>query len=109
MSRSIGDVGLSGAIIPTPDVFVLQLIDDDDDWPHGYSRGCTQRFVMASDGLWNYVSNETAGRLAARTCADGSPARSPKQAVGMLMEHCLQHGGYHDDVTILVVDVTIPS
>jgi serine/threonine protein phosphatase PrpC len=113
MSRSIGDVGLSGAIIPTPDVFVLPLIDDDDDIdnsrPHGYSRGCTQRFVMASDGLWNYVSNETAGRLAARACVDGSPARSPKQAVSELMEHCLQHGGYHDDVTILVVDVTISS
>lgn len=33
----------------------------------------------------------------------------PKQAVSELMEHCLQHGGYRDDVTILVDDVTIPS
>jgi hypothetical protein len=47
MSRSIGDVGLSGAIIPTPDVFVLHvpLIDDDDDNDNGrsqgYSRCCT--------------------------------------------------------------------
>jgi serine/threonine protein phosphatase PrpC len=61
------------------------------------------------DGLWNYFSNETSGRLAARTCVDGSPARSPEQAVSELMEHCLQHGGYYDDMTILMVDVTIPS
>jgi serine/threonine protein phosphatase PrpC len=101
VSRSIGDMGFCGAIIPTPDVFVLPLMDND--------CCCTQRFIVASDGLWDCVSNETAGRLAARTCVDGSPARSPRQAVSELMEHCLQHGGYYDDVTILVVDVTIPS
>lgn len=106
VSRTIGDVGQCRAIIPTPDVFVLPLMNDDDD---DNDRGCTQRFVMASDGLWTYVSNEAAGMLAARTCVDGLSTRSPKQAVSELMEHCLQHGGYHDDVTILVVDVTIPS
>jgi serine/threonine protein phosphatase PrpC len=98
-------------MLPTPDVFILPLMNDDKEigQPHGCGRGCTQRFVIASDGLWNYVSIETAGRLAARTCVDGSPARSPKQAVSELMEHCLQHEGHYDDVTALVVDVTIPS
>jgi serine/threonine protein phosphatase PrpC len=101
VSRSIGDVGLCGAIIPTPDVFQLPL-------DCGGQPCCpgTHRFVLASDGLWDFVSNETVGRLAGRTFVDGPRERTPKQAGSELMAHCLQHGGYKDDVTILVVDVT---
>lgn len=101
-SRSIGDIGMSTAIVPTPDIYIMPLTEPE---MSGEKNGCTsccrtQRFVLASDGLWDYVNNETVGRLAARD------KRSSKDAATRLLKHCLKHGGNRDDVTIMVVDVT---
>jgi serine/threonine protein phosphatase PrpC len=61
----------------------------------------TQHSVMASDGLWDCASQESAGRLADRTRVDDSQTRSHKQHVSQQTEHCLQHVAYQDDVIIL--------
>jgi serine/threonine protein phosphatase PrpC len=73
----------------------------------------TQRFILACDGLYDVMSNEDVGRFAARRQRRGDPGGvevevivSPKEAATIIMEECLRNGGYMDDVTIIVFDVT---
>jgi serine/threonine protein phosphatase PrpC len=110
LSRDIGDVAFCKGVIPTPDVFLLKLDDvkKNNDGTVGVPREpTTHRFVIASDGLWDFVSNEQVGLLAARIDdADGSVV-DPHAAVRKVMEFCLGHEGYFDDVTIIIMDVTV--
>lgn len=69
MSRAIGDNYLKPYVIPNPEVTVIDRISDDE---------C---LILASDGLWDVVSNETAVSVA-RMCLKNaekppSPPRSP--------------------------------
>lgn len=105
LSRSIGDLGCCPGVIPTPDVFIVPLTASPS------SKDCTntRRFVIASDGLWDFVDTETVGKLAAQA-RDSTPGThhtsSPKDAAAEILEYCMARGGTQDDVTILVVDVT---
>jgi serine/threonine protein phosphatase PrpC len=132
LSRDIGDVAFCRAAIATPDVFVVKIapppcdtmysnsnddLDDDDASTSSSSTDappppCTTcRFVLASDGVWDVMSNETVGQLAARypngNIGEGSEEISPSLAATSIMKECLPHKGYLDDVTILVVDVIV--
>jgi serine/threonine protein phosphatase PrpC len=92
-------VGFCRSVIPTPDVFRTDLLS-----------GTTQRFVIASDGLWDTVSNDVVGLLARRGTeagADDDAVVDPRKAVTDIIQHCLRKEGLLDDVTILVIDVTI--
>jgi serine/threonine protein phosphatase PrpC len=113
------------AVICTPDVFRVPL---------NISTKRAQRFVVASDGLWDVLSNEKVGELAARyqvpspdnqnqrpssikrlsfstksavapMVGDQTEFVAPSVAAAKILEHCLHNGGFLDDVTILVVDV----
>ncbi|XP_021757268.1 protein phosphatase 2C 37-like [Chenopodium quinoa] len=69
MSRAIGDNYLKPYVIPDPEVTVTDRTSDDE---------C---LILASDGLWDVVSNETAAAVA-RMCLinaekPASPPRSP--------------------------------
>ena len=72
----------------------------------------TQRFVLASDGLWDVLDNDAVGRAATRKKVNGNdspkqgPIVSPKEAAINILEKCLEAGGNRDDVTICVVDVS---
>lgn len=46
MTRAIGDYGLNPYIIPDPEITILNRSKQD------------EFVIMASDGLWGYVSNE---------------------------------------------------
>lgn len=121
VSRTIGDVAHSKAVICTPEVFRVPL---------NISAKRAQRFVIASDGLWDVLSNQKVGELAARyqrpSDCDQPSSRSmsfsnksgaaplleeattfvsPSAAAAKILEHCLHNGGFLDDITILVVDV----
>jgi len=69
MSRAIGDNYLKPYVIPDPEVTVMDRTSDDE---------C---LILASDGLWDVVSNGTAVSVA-RMCLNNrekpaSPPRSP--------------------------------
>lgn len=75
----------------------------------------TQRFVLASDGLWDAIENDVVGKAAARRPAlkrtrsgDGSQKqqRSPKEAAANILQKCVEAGGNRDDITVCVVDVS---
>jgi serine/threonine protein phosphatase PrpC len=113
VSRSIGDVAYSSAVISTPDVFAIDLMPTQSDDTTG-AKEQTHRFILATDGLWDslgMIVKRTAtkrsvealvGELAAR-----SNATDPKAAAINLMKRSLQDVGCVDDVTIVVVDVTV--
>ncbi|KAJ4824386.1 Protein phosphatase 2C 37 [Turnera subulata] len=68
MSRAIGDNYLKPYVIPDPEVVVMDRTDDDE---------C---LILASDGLWDVVSNDTAcgvARMCLRAEKPASPPMSP--------------------------------
>jgi len=68
VSRTIGDVGCSPAIICTPEVFVEKLDFNSSDLEvhqcH-YSEK-SYRYIIASDGLWDVLNTAEVGRIASR-------------------------------------------
>ena len=116
VSRSIGDLYCARGIICTPELHRVPLSGE----------GTTHRFVIASDGLWDVMTNEEVGKIASRiqkkestnedntntdngansTCNE-EVIVNPSQAATKLMEHCLMNGGHVDDITLLVVDIRI--
>ena len=74
MSRSLGDaVAQSVGVIPEPEFFELELDSSD------------KFFIMASDGLWEFISNDEAVKLVApfwkKQDPDGAVKLLTKKAV----------------------------
>lgn len=69
MSRAIGDNYLKPYVIPDPEVTVTDRSSDDE---------C---LILASDGLWDVVSNETAASVA-RMCLNAQKPASPPRSPG---------------------------
>ncbi|GJN15071.1 hypothetical protein PR202_gb01960 [Eleusine coracana subsp. coracana] len=108
MSRSIGDRYLKPFIIPKPEVTVVPRAKDDD---------C---LILASDGLWDVVSNEEACKFARRQIqqwhknnviaaalsdeCDASTDPAAQAAADYLMRLALKKGS-EDNITVIVVDL----
>lgn len=106
MSRSIGDRYLKPWIIPDPEVTMVQRAKDDD---------C---LILASDGLWDVLSNEEACDAARRRIllwhkknganvgSDRGKAVDPasQAAADYLSKLALQRGS-KDNITVIVVDL----
>jgi len=108
MSRSIGDRYLKPFVISKPEVIVIPRAKDDD---------C---LILASDGLWDVVSNEEACKVARRQiqlwhrnngvttslCDKGDESTDPaaQSAADYLMRLALKKGT-EDNVTVIVVDL----
>lgn len=101
MSRAIGDHGLRPYIIPEPEVSVVTRSADD------------EFLLLASDGLWDVMSNQEATDLASRclTRAIGKGA-SRKAAVrisaSVLTKAAIDRGS-RDNVTVVMVDLAAKS
>ncbi|XP_006853681.2 probable protein phosphatase 2C 51 [Amborella trichopoda] len=103
MSRAIGDRYLRPSIIPDPEVSFTPRTDEDE---------C---LVVASDGLWDVVSNEEACREARRVLSRPSrvlrdesaptPSPSPAQAAAEHLANLAMHRHSSDNITIIVVDL----
>lgn len=109
VARAFGDLLLSPAgVIPTPDLSVYRRAAA----RHGAAAGSAAAdqseegalpdvLVLASDGLWEVMSNEEAVEIAAR-------APTPEQAAQWLADMArlqweLWYGGRHaDDITVAV-------
>ncbi|XP_058076688.1 probable protein phosphatase 2C 5 [Magnolia sinica] len=89
LSRSIGDTDVGEFIVPIPHVKQVKLSN---------SGG---RLIIASDGIWDALSSETA----AQSCR-GLPA---ELAAKMVVKEALRSRGLKDDTTCVVVDVIPPD
>jgi protein phosphatase 1L len=90
VSRSFGDVGLKRWVVAEPAVARVPL-----------SAGC-EFLVVASDGLWDKVSNQEAVDVVSRSrnAAASSVGRSCSELVELARRR-----GSRDDVTVMVVDL----
>ena len=70
MSRAIGDNYLKPYVIPDPEVTETDRTPTDD---------C---LILASDGLWDVVSNETAAAVARMCLVNAEKAQSPPRSIG---------------------------
>ncbi|KQK04770.2 hypothetical protein BRADI_2g15840v3 [Brachypodium distachyon] len=100
-SRSIGDYYLKPYVSAEPEVTVCDRTEQD------------EFLVLASDGLWDVVSNEMACRVA-RSCLDGRAAaafpesvsgRTAADAAALLVELAIARGS-KDNVSVVVVELT---
>ncbi|KAK4765404.1 hypothetical protein SAY86_026494 [Trapa natans] len=89
LSRSIGDMDVGEFIVPVPHVKQVKL---------SYLGG---RLIIASDGIWDALSSDTA----ARSC-HGLPAHL---AAKQVVKEALRTRGLKDDTTCIVVDVIPPN
>lgn len=108
-SRSIGDRYLKPYVIPEPDVTLSRRCPDDE---------C---LILASDGLWDVVSNETACDIA-RRCLDGRLVRkrgeglsaaaaadeNPAAMAAALLTKLAFARGSSDNISVVVVDLKRP-
>eukprot|EP00252_Welwitschia_mirabilis_P007588 TRINITY_DN1911_c0_g2_i1.p1 TRINITY_DN1911_c0_g2~~TRINITY_DN1911_c0_g2_i1.p1 ORF type:complete len:131 (-),score=19.97 TRINITY_DN1911_c0_g2_i1:418-810(-) len=107
MSRAIGDRYLKPSIIPDPEITFTQRMKEDD---------C---LILASDGLWDVISNEEACEIARKRIArwhnsdqpspsgklpDNSMDPASQGAATHLCKLALQRGS-SDNITVLVVDL----
>ncbi|KAG2639228.1 hypothetical protein PVAP13_2NG614700 [Panicum virgatum] len=88
LSRSIGDMDVGEFIVPIPHVKQVKL------------SNVGGRLIIASDGIWDALSNEAA----AKACR-GLPA---ELAAKLVVKQALKTSGLKDDTTCVVVDI-IPS
>jgi len=102
VSRTIGDISASKAVICTPEVInvPLKISAADND------KEQIQRFVLATDGLFDVLSNEQVGKAAAVKSKSKSTRTTATEAAEKVLKKCLSHGGKRDDVTVCVVDVS---
>ncbi|KAJ0263801.1 Protein phosphatase 2C 37 [Hirschfeldia incana] len=103
MSRAIGDNYLKPYVIPDPEVTVTDRTDDDE---------C---LILASDGLWDVVTNETACGVArmclqgaAAAAADGGDSDTAHNAcsdAALLLTKLALARQSSDNVSVVVVDL----
>lgn len=104
MSRSIGDRYLKPWIIPEPEVMFIPRAKEDE---------C---LILASDGLWDVMSNKEACDLARRrillyhkkngvTPSQGEIADPAAQAAAEYLSNYASQKGSKDNITVIVVDL----
>ncbi|KAF0919546.1 hypothetical protein E2562_029772 [Oryza meyeriana var. granulata] len=99
-SRSIGDYYLKPYVIAEPEVTVMDRTDKD------------EFLILASDGLWDVVSNEVACKIA-RNCLSGRAASKYPESVSgstaadaaaLLVELAISRGS-KDNISVVVVEL----
>ncbi|GKV11671.1 hypothetical protein SLEP1_g22910 [Rubroshorea leprosula] len=98
MSRAIGDRYLRPWIIPVPETTFMTRTDEDE---------C---LILASDGLWDVMSNEEAGEVARhllrrRRRLKTTDGVSPAQAVAKNLTDMAYGRNSSDNISIIVVDL----
>lgn len=110
MSRSIGDRYLKPWIIPEPEVTIVPRTGDDE---------C---LILASDGLWDVMSNEEVCEVARKRILvwhkkNGTVSNSPHtgetsdpaaQAAADYLSKLALRKGTKDNITVIVVDLKAP-
>lgn len=97
MSRAIGDNSLRPYVIPTPEVCIIHRTDED------------ELLIMATDGLWDVVTNQEACTLALK-CLERAKEKgiAPKDAAKLtaaVLTKAAMERGSRDNITIVVIDL----
>jgi protein phosphatase 1L len=88
VSRAFGDASLKRWVISEPEIT-----------RHPLTAGC-EFLVLASDGLWNKVSNQEAVDAVSRSNSGRNSVGCCKELVDMARSR-----GSRDDITVMVVDL----
>lgn len=90
VSRAIGDQGLKEFVVAEPEIFQRKLVGDED------------LFVVASDGLWDFVSDQESVDMARKivTQVDGRTEKAAAELVNLACDR-----GSIDDISVVVVDM----
>ncbi|KAK4770267.1 hypothetical protein SAY87_030799 [Trapa incisa] len=106
ISRSIGDHYLKPFVTPEPDVRVVERTHLD------------EFLILASDGLWDMLSNDHACQIV-RRCLKGQNGRRPDQQVAKehgtaaeaaaLLARTAMAQGSSDNISVIVVELERPS
>lgn len=91
VSRSLGDAHMTGLVTADPDVTVRQLTGDE------------TFIVVASDGLWDVVSDADGVAVVHAVRAD-APKKWLEDAAKALVELAWERGS-HDDICAMIIDV----
>ena len=98
VSRAIGDRGLRPFVIAAPEVTIVGRRPDD------------ELLLLASDGLWDVLSNSEAVTLArrclARARARGATRASAARIAATVLTRAAVDRGSRDNVTVVVVDLS---
>lgn len=96
MSRAIGDSYLKPYVISEPEVSVTEREEGDE---------C---LILASDGLWDVVTNKTACDIARMCLRSGAPAAAERKAcsdAAMLLTKLALARQSADNVSVIVIDL----
>lgn len=98
MTRAIGDVALEKCgVSPEPEFTVLQRMEDD------------EVIVMATDGLWEVMTNEaataTACKVLARVQEKGHSRNAGCRHAAKVLAHHAFKSGSSDNITVTVIDL----
>lgn len=92
MSRSIGDlVAESVGCIPEPEFFELEMNSDD------------KFIVLASDGVWEFITNDDCVRKVAPFWAKNDPEGACELLVKDSVAHWKREDEVIDDITVVVI------
>jgi serine/threonine protein phosphatase PrpC len=98
VSRAIGDHSLRPYVIAEPEVTIVNRNLDD------------ELLIMASDGLWDVMSNQEACNLAKkcllRARQRGSTRHSAAKVAATVLTRAAVDRGSRDNVTVVIVDLT---
>lgn len=101
MSRAIGDRSLRPFVIPDPEVTIVSRLPGD------------QLLILASDGLWDVVSNQEACTLAMRCMQKarekGACDTNAARLTATVLTRAAIDRGSRDNVTVVVVDLRPPA
>ena len=96
VTRSIGDWDGSRALVPEPELMAFKVA------PHEFVR-----VVIASDGLWDFVSHVEAAKVVRKSY---SSTRAAERLVQLACNRSLSsRGRLKDDTTVIVVDLNPSS
>ena len=92
MSRSIGDfIAKKIGVVNEPEIFDYNICDDD------------KFIILASDGLWEVVSNEEARNIVNKYYIENNVKIAVEKLVILASEKFKVLGEYIDDITIIVI------
>ena len=91
MSRSLGDIIASQAgVIHKPEIKHYKLTDSD------------KALVIASDGVWEYMSNKTVTSLIIDSIKTGSPQSGCDKIVSESVKYWKKKDSAIDDITVIL-------
>ncbi len=97
MSRSIGDIVAERVgVICEPEIFEMKLAGDE------------KFIIIASDGIWEFISNDKAVEMVVPFWAENDPEGACDKLVDEAVKHWHAEDEVVDDITVIVIFLSVP-